>query len=354
MNQNNDSQQPRRTIRIKCLVLGAAGAGKTSLLRRYFHNKFDIARIPTLGCDFFTARVTDTCSLLPPQQQATTPTVWVSLQMWDTPGRERIALERRQSHKYASSFGHDFFRKADAIMLVYDMTSSTSFTQLLKWYADVLELQNNSDQPPLPILIVANKLDLLQNHPERTPHPRRRKAQRDVMGLKGNFRGKDFHYEYQVSPLPRNSSETISPSSNHSFRKKKKMTEKKQDNRRMEISSYLVCRDKNWTDDWSYLASLLNSEDLSHPDRDLVLLWCMRNGLTHCEASAATGEGVSEAMDTLLCLALASTKEPEPTSSSVPTTRYQERLDFHERYASKEDNCFAFFTLRPLLQFFRK
>jgi small GTP-binding protein len=353
MNHDRNYQQPRRTIRLKCLVLGAAGAGKTSLLRRYFHNKFDIARIPTLGCDFYTARVTDTCSLFPTPQEET-PTVSVSLQMWDTPGRERIALERRQSHKYASDFEQDFFRKADAIMLVYDMTSSTSFTQLLKWYGDLLELQNNSDQPPLPILIVANKLDLLQNHPERAPHPSRRKAQRDVMGLKGHFCGKDFRYEYQVSPI-RNSSETISPPSNHSsFRNMKKMTNKKQDNRRMEISSYLVCREKNWTDDWSYLASLLNSEDLSHPDRDLVLLWCMRNGLTHCEASAATGEGVSEAMDTLLRLGLASAKEPEPKFPPVPSTRYQERLDFHERYATKEDNCFALFILQPLLQFFRK
>jgi hypothetical protein len=42
------------------------------------------------------------------------------------------------------------------------------------------------------------------------------------------------------------------------------------------------------TDGW-YLDSVLNTEDGSHPDRDMVLLWCMRNGLTHCEVSALDG-----------------------------------------------------------------
>ena len=39
----------------------------------------------------------------------------------------------------------------------------------------------------------------------------------------------------------------------------------------------------------SYLESLLNTEDGSHPDKDMVLLWCMRNGLKHMEVSALDG-----------------------------------------------------------------
>jgi hypothetical protein len=44
-----------------------------------------------------------------------------------------------------------------------------------------------------------------------------------------------------------------------------------------------------WTTDQMYVDSVLNTEDISHPDRDMVLLWCMRNGLTHMEVSALDG-----------------------------------------------------------------
>jgi GTPase SAR1 family protein len=281
--------------------------------------------------------------------------VWVSLQMWDTPGRERIAFKRRrQSHTYASAFNHDFFSQADAIMLVYDMTSSTSFTQLMKWYADLMELQNDED--PLPILIVANKLDLMQNDSEHEPHPRRRKVpQRDIMGLQGHFRGNDFQYEYQVSSSP-TGNDFLWTSPMVSDRKKKELTKKMvRESRRMEISSFLVNRE-NWTDDWSYLASLLVSEDLSHPDRDMVLLWCMRNGLPHCEASASTGEGVSEAVGTMLRLALNSKQEPpQPKAPAIPMTRSRlDRLDLHQRYATEEESCCTTFVLRPFLRIVQK
>ena len=50
-------------IRLKCIVLGAAGAGKTSILRRYFSDTFHTNRIgyanriPTSGADYYTGRV---------------------------------------------------------------------------------------------------------------------------------------------------------------------------------------------------------------------------------------------------------------------------------------------------------
>lgn len=410
---SSGSSSQNQTIRLKCLVLGAAGAGKTSLLRRYFHNKFDPTRTPTVGCDFYTQRVTSTTTIPTASSNATTTTttsaipstptrpnstttslrrgrrtnhgtaatvgdsihdsdenvhyhqhqhimegtgsthpavISVSLQMWDTPGRERVvrAGERRQSLAYTTALGPDLFRKADAILLVYDMTSSTSFTQLLKAYADVMQFQRQLGPQSLPILIVANKLDLLHRQQEPQSNIPFGPQHRDVMGLQGKFEGNDFRYEYQVSSL-----EGISPS-NHGTPTTRTQTKNQKNrdssSRRMEISSYLVCRD-NWTDDWSYLASLLDTEDLSHPDRDLVVLWCMRNGLTHCEVSAATGEGVSEAMETLLRLALSNNAAPRVQLLNVPKPTRQQQpqpfLDLHQRYAPKHERC-CVCLLRPL------
>ena len=79
-------------------------------------------RLPTIGSDFYSGRMTFD------SQDAV-----VNLQMWDTPGRVRFSVKRQARKKYEAILSPDFFRQADAIMLVYDMTSSTSFTQLLKW-----------------------------------------------------------------------------------------------------------------------------------------------------------------------------------------------------------------------------
>ena len=63
---NSASQQkpsrnppPKVKRKLQCLLLGAAGAGKTSIMRRYFHRHFEAGtRVPTLGSDFYIGRVT--------------------------------------------------------------------------------------------------------------------------------------------------------------------------------------------------------------------------------------------------------------------------------------------------------
>lgn len=256
--------------RVKCIVLGAAGAGKTSILRRYFNNTFSDYRVPTQGSDFYTGRVrnpllshTDNNE----DEKKEHAPVDVSLTIFDTAGRERFVAGRKT--KYTAALSDEFFRHADAAMLVYDATSSTSFTQLLKWHADLMTRMKELSITRMPLLIVANKMDIFGQKLE--PQQRRTAVtQRDVMGLKGDFRGKDMPYEYRASP----------PSD--------KMLNDKDNGRRVEISTYMATGD-TWTTDQMYVDSVLNTEDISHPDRDMVLLWCMRNGLKHIEVSALEG-----------------------------------------------------------------
>lgn len=343
----------KRKLQFKFLVLGAAKAGKTSLLRRYFYKQFDYARMPTLGSDFYVGRVPNPAA--PGDEQIT-----VNVQMWDTPGKENFALTRQGHVQYSASLSDSFFQHADAIMLVYDMTSSTSFTRLLKWYGDLMELFTKTK--PLPILIVANKLDLFQADKPGARHPPRPVSQRDVLGLNGTYYGKNYQYEYQVCPQVDDDTKTANHASVNNVVAVTKTRDKpgkaRSSKRRMEISSYLVNRD-NWTTDGSYLESLLHSEDGSHPDREMVLLWCMRNGLKMVEISAATGESVNEAVEALILLALeASSKEADvigesggyPSSSCV-VKRSNAELDLQQRYSKNEDNClFCLPSLRHCLR----
>jgi small GTP-binding protein len=362
-------ERPRKR-QLKFLVLGAAGAGKTSLLRRYFYKQFDYERVPTVGSDFYVGRIRNPISVSN-DNETTRPDdqIAINIQMWDTPGKENFALHRQQRHvHYSATLSDSFFQHANAIMLVYDMTSSTSFTRLLKWYGDLMELFTKTAKP-LPILIVANKLDLFQADKPGARHPPRKVSQRNVMGLSGDYYGQNFHYEYQIS-----SSETQKDNDTASLSTDKSEISSgkhgaKVTKRHMEISSYLVNRD-NWTTDGSYLDSLLHSEEGSLPDREMVLLWCMRNGLNMVEISAATGEGVNEAIEALVTLALeeqtkiqAETVAQSPPTSETSTTttavdrrsadgaaagvyyasgRPNEELDLQRRYAKQDNNCFWF------------
>lgn len=349
-----------RKRKFKFLVLGAAAAGKTSLLRRYFYHQFDYERRPTLGSDFFVGKV-------PYRDDAD---ITVQVQFWDTPGTLSKIGKKPKGHHYSASLSGAFFQHADAIMLLYDMTSSTSFTRLLKWYADLMDLFSKTGSKRLPILIVANKLDLFQENTPGARHPPRRVPQRDVLGLPKDYCGNDFQYEYSVCTISDNINNIQVGNGNQSglapntqnkgsegVSKPSNRKDKFSSRRRSEISSYLVNRE-NWTTDGSYLESLLHSEEKSHPDREMVLLWCMRNELALHEVSAATGEGVDEAMEAMVTLALEASSSQDERAAAIMdrsgahddgikaniNRRSNQELDLHKRYAPKDETCCWWFS----------
>ena len=76
----NRSQQPR--IKLQFLVLGAANAGKTSILRRHFHKSFRAgSRVPTLGSDFYVGRIKNPLVESSVEENGDS-SVQINLQMW--------------------------------------------------------------------------------------------------------------------------------------------------------------------------------------------------------------------------------------------------------------------------------
>lgn len=120
---------------LKIIVLGAANVGKTSLMKRYCTLKFSSVRKATIGADFMTKTIQ-----LNDED--------VVLQIWDTAGSERF---------HQNSVGNMFYRGAHGAMLVYDVTSTSSMTQLIKWRDEILEVLGSKS---FPVVVVANKIDL--------------------------------------------------------------------------------------------------------------------------------------------------------------------------------------------------
>ncbi|NWI12006.1 RASEF protein, partial [Crypturellus soui] len=118
----------------KIVLAGDAAVGKSSFLMRLCKNEFRGNTSATLGVDFQMKRLVVDGE----------PTV---LQLWDTAGQERFR-----------SIAKSYFRRADGVLLLYDVTCERSFLNVREW-VDMIE---DATHENIPIMMVGNKADLRQ------------------------------------------------------------------------------------------------------------------------------------------------------------------------------------------------
>mmetsp|Transcript_7641 Transcript_7641/g.15209 ORF Transcript_7641/g.15209 Transcript_7641/m.15209 type:complete len:202 (+) Transcript_7641:492-1097(+) len=121
-------------MQIKLLMIGDSGVGKTCLLLRYANDSFSPTFITTIGIDFKIKNVEI-------DQKR------VKLQIWDTAGQERFR-----------TITTSYFRGAQGILLVYDVTDRRSFESIRNWIA---QIQQHADVHVNKIL-VGNKCDMTE------------------------------------------------------------------------------------------------------------------------------------------------------------------------------------------------
>jgi len=119
----------------KIVMIGDSGVGKSCILLRFADDKFNENFYATIGVDFrFKNVMIDDKS--------------VKLQIWDTAGQERF-----------KTITSAYYRGADGIIIVYDITDRNSFAHIKDWLDDV---NKYTDDNPLKI-IVGNKIDLIKD-----------------------------------------------------------------------------------------------------------------------------------------------------------------------------------------------
>lgn len=126
----------RKKLLLKVIILGDSGVGKTSLMNMYVNKRFSNQYKATIGADFLTREVQVNDRL-------------VTMQIWDTAGQERF-----------QSLGHAFFRGADCCVLVYDVTSPTSFKSLDNWFDEFMVQSGPRNPEEFPFVVIGNKIDL--------------------------------------------------------------------------------------------------------------------------------------------------------------------------------------------------
>ncbi|XP_059366911.1 EF-hand calcium-binding domain-containing protein 4B [Carassius carassius] len=123
------SVSPQRLFKV--ILVGNSSVGKTALLRRFCDGQFHSATAATVGIDYSvrTLNLGDS---------------HVALQLWDTAGQERYRSITKQ-----------FFRKADGVVVIYDITMEDSFRSVRPWLASILEAVGD----PIPVMLLGNKSD---------------------------------------------------------------------------------------------------------------------------------------------------------------------------------------------------
>ena len=121
------------TIRLKLILLGDSGVGKSSILQRYYEDIFDSKIEVTNNAHFL-------------EKEVTINEENVVLELWDTVGQEEYR-----------SLTQIFVKNSKIVIFVYDVTSLKSFESLNFWYDHV----KNDIGKSTVLGVVGSKTDLI-------------------------------------------------------------------------------------------------------------------------------------------------------------------------------------------------
>jgi len=116
----------------KVVLVGDSNAGKSSLVLRFTHDRFDAESLPTVAMDYNVKKVRVQDQIL-------------KLKLWDTAGQSRF-----------QSLIPMYIAEADALLIVYDITKRDSFACARNW---IESLQHGGPSGAL-LALVGNKADM--------------------------------------------------------------------------------------------------------------------------------------------------------------------------------------------------
>jgi len=120
--------------KFKFIIVGDSSVGKTSIVRRFVENKFSLDYRATLGLNVLSHSIKFYGNE-------------VSLSLWDVGAQE-----------YFKRYRKTYYMGAQAAFIVFDVCKRDSFANVKVWYK---ELEDFLDKINLPIVIVGNKIDLV-------------------------------------------------------------------------------------------------------------------------------------------------------------------------------------------------
>lgn len=123
------------SYKLKILLCGPKGSGKTSLINRFIHTRFQTDYKLTVGVDILTKDVE-----LENKQICT-------LSIWNVGDQDRFEFIRST-----------FYKGAAGALLVFDLSRAQSWDDIKNWHAEIKQYAGD-----IPFVLIGNNLDLLQD-----------------------------------------------------------------------------------------------------------------------------------------------------------------------------------------------
>ena len=116
---------------LKYIIIGDSAVGKSNLLLRYVDNKFNENHVMTLGVEFAAKNIQIEEQIF-------------RMQIWDTAGQENFR-----------SITRSFYKNSACVIIVYDITSRETFTNVKTWIKDCMQTCSKN----VFMVLVGNKVD---------------------------------------------------------------------------------------------------------------------------------------------------------------------------------------------------
>ncbi|MBY8991373.1 MAG: GTP-binding protein [Candidatus Lokiarchaeota archaeon] len=127
----------RQEMIYKIIVIGDPAVGKTSLLTNFCGDKFKYEYEPTVGVNITKQKITVKNDMGKDTD--------IYLMIWDIAGQPQFYMLHRP-----------YFNGADGMILVYDVTRSSSFSNVNNWYSTAVKYGLSG----VPRVLIGNKIDL--------------------------------------------------------------------------------------------------------------------------------------------------------------------------------------------------
>ena len=128
----NVSFYEKEYYKLKLIILGDSGVGKTNIIQRYISDTFNAETRATVGVEFFVKNYRVNNDI-------------IKLEIWDTAGQERY-----------KSITSAYYKGSRGALIVYDITRTITFEDIEKWKNEINEKVKGS----LKLMLIGNKCDL--------------------------------------------------------------------------------------------------------------------------------------------------------------------------------------------------
>ena len=122
----------REDYKLKVVIVGDSGVGKSNLIKRFTTNEFNANSKATVGVEFLSKSYKINDKIF-------------KIEMWDTAGQERY-----------KSITSAYYKGAKGALIVYDTTSAQTFENVSKWLSEIREKTNKE----IRLILIGNKIDL--------------------------------------------------------------------------------------------------------------------------------------------------------------------------------------------------